>query len=86
MIRRDCQASAWLTKCWRENILPVFNEKVKRTVGRGRAALIAWPDLLIATVIKYTKKRRIVEVIRRMTQGSLERAQALLASRKEEVS
>ncbi len=61
------------------SIRRAFREKVKRTVGRGRTALVAWPDLLIATVIKHTKKKRVVEITRRMTQGTLERAEALLA-------
>jgi IS1 family transposase len=61
------------------SIRRAFREKVKRTGGRGRSALVAWPDLLIATVIKHTKKRRVVEITRRMTQGTMERAQELLA-------
>jgi IS1 family transposase len=56
-----------------------FREKVKRTVGRGRTALQMWPELLIATVIKHTRQKRVVEITRRMTQGTLERAQELLA-------
>lgn len=59
-----------------------FREKSKRTEGRGRSRLVAWPDLLIATVIKHTKKRRVVEITRRMTQGSLKRAQELLTQSK----
>src|SRR6516164_5039387 len=54
------------------------SRKVKRTVGRGRTALVAWPDLFIATVIKRTKKKRVMEIIRRMVQGSLARAEELL--------
>jgi len=64
------------------SIRRAFREKVKRTVGRGRTALQAWPEILIATVIKHTKKRRVVEITRRMTQGSLERAQQLLTQSK----
>jgi hypothetical protein len=60
------------------SIRRAFREKVKRTGGRGRSALLVWPDLLIATVIKHTKHRRVVEITRRMTQGTLERAQELL--------
>src|SRR5262245_56390388 len=47
------------------SIRRAFRQKVKRTVGRGRTALAAWPDLFIATVIKRTKKKRVVEIIRR---------------------
>lgn len=64
------------------SIRRAFREKVKRTVGQGRTALQAWPEILIATVIKHTQKRRVVEITRRMTQGSLERAQELLTQSK----
>jgi IS1 family transposase len=64
------------------SIRRAFREKVKRTVGRGRTALQAWPEILIATVIKHTKKRRVIEITRRMTQGTLERAQELLTQSK----
>ena len=60
------------------SIRRAFREKVKRTVGRGRSALLAWPEILIATVIKHTKNRRVVQITRRMTQGSREQAQKLL--------
>src|SRR5947209_2610023 len=61
------------------SIRRAFREKVKTTVGRGRACLRVWPDVFIATVIKRTAKKRVVEVIRRMTQGTLEQAQKLLS-------
>jgi IS1 family transposase len=64
------------------SIRRAFREKVKRTVGRGRSALVVWPDLLIATVIKHTKHKRVVEITRRMTQGTIERAQELLTHSK----
>jgi IS1 family transposase len=64
------------------SIRRAFREKVKRTVGRGRTALQAWPEILIATVIKHTKKRRVIEITRRVTQGTLERAQELLTQSK----
>jgi IS1 family transposase len=64
------------------SIRRAFREKVKRTVGRGRSALVAWPDLLIATVIKHTKQKRLVEITRRMTQGSIHQAQDLLTQSK----
>ena len=50
-----------------------FREKVKKTVGRGRCALEGWPDLCIATVIKRTEKKRVVEVTRKITLGTVER-------------
>src|SRR5258708_5546019 len=55
-----------------------IREKVKKTAGRGRACLEVWPDLCIATVIKHVKNKRVVEVTRTMTLGTLEQAQKLL--------
>jgi hypothetical protein len=60
------------------SIRRAFREKVKRVVGGGRCRLQAWPDLLIGTVIKQRKNKRVVEVVRRMTQGGLSAAMALL--------
>jgi transposase-like protein/IS1 family transposase len=61
-----------------KSILRAFREKVPKAGGRGRCALEGWPAILIGTVIKKTVKKRVVEVIRRMTRGSLERAQLVL--------
>jgi IS1 family transposase len=60
------------------SITRAFREKVKRTAGRGRACLQVWPELCIATVIKRTQKKRVVEVLRTMTLGTLEQANKLL--------
>jgi IS1 family transposase len=60
------------------SIRRAFREKVKKTAGRGRACLVAWPNLVIATVIKRTEKKRVVEITRRMTQGLLSVAEKLL--------
>ena len=60
------------------SIMRAFREKVKETVGRGRACLRIWPDLCIATVIKRAEKKRVVEVTRKMTRGVLEQANRLL--------
>ena len=57
-----------------------FREKVKGMSGRGRSRLQAWPEILMGTVIKKTAKKRVVEVIRRVTQGGAEAAIALLAA------
>jgi hypothetical protein len=59
-------------------IMRAFRDKVKRTLGRGRACLQVWPQLMIATVIKRTQKKRVVEVIRKMTLGTLAQATQLL--------
>jgi transposase-like protein len=60
------------------SIRRAFREKVKKTAGRGRCALEVWPDLCIATVIKRTVKKRVVEVTRKITLGTVEQAQKLL--------
>ena len=60
------------------SIQRAFREKVKQTVGRGRACLQVWPQLCIATVIKRTQKKRVVEVTRKMTLGTLAQASHLL--------
>src|SRR3989442_2028950 len=60
------------------SIKRAFREKVKETAGRGRACLRLWPQLVIGTVIKRSVKKRVVEVTRRMTHGSLRRATLLL--------
>lgn len=60
------------------SIRRAFREKVKKTVGRGRSCLVAWPNIVIATVIKRTEQKRVVEITRRMTQGVLSSAEKLL--------
>lgn len=61
------------------SIRRAFREKVKRVGKRGRCRLQAWPEIVIGVVIKKTAKHRVVEVIRRMAQGTVERAEELLA-------
>lgn len=60
------------------SIQRAFRDKIKATVGRGRAGLRVWPQLCIATVIKRTEKKRVVEITRRMTRGLLSSAEQLL--------
>ena len=62
------------------SICRAFRERVKSQSGRGRACLQVWPELVIGTVIKRTVKKQVVEIIRRMARGTLEQAEALLAS------
>jgi transposase-like protein/IS1 family transposase len=62
------------------SIRRAFRQKVKATAGGGRACLQVWPQLCIGVVIKRTAKNRVVEITRRMVQGTLEQAQALLAA------
>lgn len=78
---RAIQALLISTDGWNaypKSILRAFREKVKKTAGRGRACLEVWPELCIATVIKRTQKKRVVEVTRKLIWGTLEQAQALL--------
>jgi hypothetical protein len=78
---RAVQALLISTDGWNaspKSILRAFREKGKKTPGRGRACLEVWPDLCIATVIKHTKKKRVVEVTRKLTWGTLEQAETLL--------
>jgi transposase-like protein/IS1 family transposase len=60
------------------SIRRAFREKVKRTAGVGRACLQIWPELHIGTVIKHTKKKRVVQITRQMAHGVLEQAEKLL--------
>jgi IS1 family transposase len=83
-VRACCQARHALLVCtdgwaaYPKSIMRAFRDKVKKTVGRGRASLEVWPDLCIATVIKRTEKKRVVEVTRKLTLGTLETAEELL--------
>jgi len=63
-----------LARClpYPSSIIRAFREKIKETAERGRPCLRIWPDLCIATVIKRTEKKRVVEVTHRMTRGTLE--------------
>ncbi len=67
----------WLG-CQPGSIQRAFREKVKVTAGRGRARFQVWSELCIATVIKHTCKKRVVEITRNMTLGTLEHASELL--------
>jgi len=60
------------------SIKRAFRDKVKRTAGRGRAALQVWSGLHIGTVIKKTVNKRLTEVVRQMSHGSLKQAMSLL--------
>jgi IS1 family transposase len=83
-VRRCCQACRPLLVCtdgwaaYQGSIIRAFRQKVKRTPGRGRSALVVWPELLIATIIKHTHKKRVFEVTRWMTRGTQQQAKVLL--------
>jgi transposase-like protein/IS1 family transposase len=85
-VRSCCQPLCALLVCtdgWNAypgSIRRAFRQKVKETVGRGRACLRVWPQLCIAVVIKRTEKKRVVEITRKLVQGTLEQAQVLLSA------
>jgi IS1 family transposase len=84
-VRLCCQAVRALLVCtdgwaaYPKSIKRAFRDKVKKTAGRGRCCLVLWPQLCIATVIKRTQKKRVVEVTRKISWGVLEQAQHLLS-------
>ena len=61
------------------SIQRAFREKVKQTVGRGRACLRIWPQLHIATVIKHTVNKRVTQITRQIAYGNVQQAEHLLA-------
>lgn len=83
-VRRCSQTMRALLVCtdgwaaYPNSIRRAFREKVKKTLGRGRACLQIWPNLHIGTVIKRTEKKRVVEVTRKMSHGSDRQAELLL--------
>jgi IS1 family transposase len=84
-VRSCCQPLRALLVCtdgWNAypgSLRRAFRQKVKETAGRRRACLQVWPQLCLAVVIKRTQKKRVVEIKRKMVQGTLEQAQALLS-------
>lgn len=60
------------------SIRRAFRDKVKRATGRGRASLQVWSGLHIGTVIKHTVNKRLKEIVRQMSHGSVEQAMHLL--------
>jgi len=85
-VRACCQPMRALLVCidgWNAypgSIRRAFREKVKETAGRGRACLRVWPQVCIGVVIKRTQKKRVVEITRKVVQGTLKHAQVLLSA------
>jgi len=83
-VRACSQAACALLVCtdgwaaYPTSIRRAFRDKVKRTAGRGRAALQIWSGLHIGTVIKQTVNKRLKEVVRQMSHGTVEQAMHLL--------
>jgi transposase-like protein len=87
-VRAGCQFLQGVLVCtdgfaaYPKSIMRAFRDKVKKQAGRGRCSLQTWPDLCIATVIKHTKKKRVVEISRKVARGTAEKAKELLTSTK----
>jgi len=83
-VRACSQAACALLVCtdgwaaYPNSIKRAFRDKVKRTAGRGRASLQVWSGLHIGTVIKQTVNKRLKEVVRQMSHGSMAQALHLL--------
>lgn len=83
-VRACCRAGCDLLICtdgWAAypgSIRRAFRDKVKRTPGRGRTQLRVWSGLHIGTVIKHSVNKRLREVVRCLSHGSLDQAMQLL--------
>jgi transposase-like protein len=83
-VRRCSKEMAALLICtdglaaYPKSILRAFRSKVKNPYGVGASRKEVWPRLYIGTVIKYTAKRRVIEVVRWMTYGQWRKAKRLL--------
>jgi hypothetical protein len=79
-VRACSQAACALLVCtdgwaaYPNSIRRAKRSKVKRTAGRGRASLQVWSGLHIGTVIKHTVNKRLTEVVRHMSHGSMVQA------------
>jgi|SRR5579859_505982 len=76
---RPARVHRWLCSLSKKYYACMGVQKVKKTAGPGRCCLEVWADLCIATVIKRTEKMHVVEVERKLTRGTEEKAQELLA-------
>jgi transposase-like protein/IS1 family transposase len=65
-----------------KSIIKAFRYKVKDTPGPGASKKVVWPRLYIGTVIKRTAKRRVTEVIRRMSYGQWRKGKKLIKASK----
>jgi len=65
-----------------KSIIKAFRYKVKETPGPGASKKVVWPRLYIGTVIKRTAKRRVREVVRRMSYGQWRKAKKLIKASK----
>jgi transposase-like protein/IS1 family transposase len=83
-VRRCCKNLCALLICtdgfsaYPNSIIRAFRNKVKNTPGPGAPRKVVWPRLYIGTVIKHTVKRRVTEVVRRMSHGQWRKAKRLI--------
>jgi len=83
-VKRCCKEMVALLICtdglpaYPKSILRAFRKKVKNPYGVGASRKEVWPRLYIGTVIKYTVKRRVTEIVRWMTHGQWRKAKKLL--------
>lgn len=83
-VRACSQAACALLICtdgwaaYPNSIKGAFRDQVKRTLGRGRPSVQIWPNLHLGTVIKHTVNKRLTEVVRQMSHGSMVQAMCLL--------
>jgi transposase-like protein len=87
-VRRCCKAMAAILICtdgfaaYPKSIMRAFRDKVKNPYGIGAPRKRVWPRLYIGTVIKYTVKRRVTQVVRRMSHGQWRKAKRLIKASK----
>jgi transposase-like protein/IS1 family transposase len=87
-VRRCCKSMVAILICtdgfaaYPKSIIRAFRRKIKNPYGVGAPRKEVWPRLYIGTVIKYTVKRRVTEVVRWMTHGQWRKAKKLLKSSK----
>ncbi len=83
-VRKCCKAMTAILICtdgfaaYPKSILRAFREKIKNPYGIGAPRKVVWPRLYIGTVITYTMKRRVIEIVRWMTHGQWRKAKKLI--------
>jgi len=87
-VRRCCKEMVAIFICtdgfkaYPKSIVRAFRKKIKNPYGLGAPRKVVWPRLYIGTVIKHSVKRRITEVVRRMSHGQWRKAKKLIKSSK----
>ena len=71
-------------KAYVTGVLKVFRDPL-HTGKVGRPRLVVWEDLHIVQVVKHRVGRRLVSITRRLVQGSMARAEAIMQATQVEV-